>query len=78
VTPYPHFWFSRAEGEVRWTLWLRFTALLLIFSVVGLVEGALLSPFGFGYFVIVLTITLYAVKKFAPRMFGNRDFAGSL
>jgi len=39
-------WFSRAEGEVRWGLWLRFSVVLL--SVVGLVEGVLLSPYGFG------------------------------
>jgi len=41
---------------------------LLTLSVVGSVEGVLLSPFGFGWFLVALAITLYAVKKFAPRM----------
>ena len=64
-------WVSRADGEVPWRLWLRFSVLLLMLSVVGLVEGVLLSPFGFGYFFVALAITLYFVKKFAPRMLGN-------
>ena len=64
-------WFSRAEGEVRWGLWLRFSVVLLAVTVVGLVEGVLLSPYGFGWFLVALAITLYAVKKFAPRMLGE-------
>ena len=64
-------WFFRTEGEVRWGLWLRFSVVLLAVSVVGLVEGVLLSPFGFGWFLVALAITLYAVKKFAPRMLGQ-------
>jgi len=44
---------------------------LLALSVVGLVEGVLLSPFGFGWFLVALAITLYAVKKIAPRMLGQ-------
>jgi hypothetical protein len=64
-------WFVRTEGEVRWGLWLRFSVVLLAVSVVGLVEGVLLSPYGFGWFFVALAITLYAVKKFAPRMLGQ-------
>ena len=63
-------WFSRTDGEVRWGLWLRFSVVLLALSVVGLVEGVLLSPFGFGWFLLALAITLYVVKKFAPRIVG--------
>jgi hypothetical protein len=63
-------WFSRTEGEVRWGLWLRFSVVLLVLSVVGLVEGVLLSPFGFGWFLLALAITLYVVKKFAGRLLG--------
>jgi len=64
-------WSSGTEGEVRRGLWLRFSVVLLAVSVVGLVEGVLLSPFGFGWFLVALAITLYAVKKFAPRMLGQ-------
>jgi len=39
-------WFFRTEGEVRWGLWLRFSVVLLAVSVVSLVEGVLLSPYG--------------------------------
>jgi hypothetical protein len=61
-------WFSKTEGEVRWGLWLRYSVVLLALSVVGLVEGVLLSPFGFGWFLLALAITLYVVKKFARRL----------
>ena len=61
-------WVFRTEGEVRWGLWLRFSVVLLALSVVGLVEGV---PFGFGWFLVALAITLYAVKKIAPRMLGQ-------
>jgi hypothetical protein len=54
-------------GRSAWALGLQ----LLAVSVVGLVEGVLLSPFGFGWFLVALAITLYAVKKFAPRMLGE-------
>ena len=64
-------WFSRTDGEVRWGLWLRYSVVLLVLSVVGLVEGVLLSQFGFGWFLLALAITLYVVKKFAPRMLGR-------
>jgi len=39
-------WFSRAEGEVRWGLWLRFSVVLL--SAVGVVVEKIISPYGFG------------------------------
>jgi len=64
-------WFFRTEGEVRWGLWLRFSVVLLAVSVVGLVEGVLLSPYGFGWFFVALAITLYVVKKFTRRMLGQ-------
>jgi hypothetical protein len=60
-----------SDAWVGLTPGLRFSVLLLILSVVGLVEAVLLSSFGFGWFVIVLAIMLYGVKKFAPRMLGN-------
>jgi hypothetical protein len=56
---------------VRWGLWLRFSVVLLAVSVVGLVEGVLLSPYGFGWFFVALAITLYVVKKFTRRMLGQ-------
>jgi hypothetical protein len=34
------------------------SVVLLALSVVGLVEGVLLSPFGFGWFLVALAITL--------------------
>ena len=63
-------WYSRADGEVRWGLWLRFSVVLLVLSVIGLVEGVLLAPFGFGWFLFALVITLYVIKKFARRILG--------
>ena len=63
-------WFSRTEGKVRWGLWLRYSVVLLALSMVGLVEGVLLSPFGFGWFLLALVITVYVVKKFARRLLG--------
>jgi hypothetical protein len=53
-----------------WGLWLRFSVVLLALSVVALVEGVLLSQFGFGWFLLALAITLYVVKKFARRLLG--------
>jgi len=44
------------------------SVVLLALSVVGLVEGV---PFGFGWFLVALAITLCAVKKIAPRMLGQ-------
>ena len=63
-------WFARTDGEMRWGLWLRFSVVLLALSVVALVEGVLLSQFGFGWFLLALAITLYVVKKFARRLLG--------
>src|SRR5688572_22642551 len=51
-------WFSRTDGEVRWGLWLRFSVVLLALSAVGLVEGVLLSSFGFGWFLLALANAL--------------------
>jgi len=43
---------------------------LLALSVVGVVVDVLLSPFGFGWLLLALAITLYVVKKFARRLLG--------
>ena len=38
---------------------------------IGLIEGLLLSPYGFGWFVLATGLTLFAVKKIAPKILRN-------
>jgi hypothetical protein len=61
-------WFSRTDGEIRWALWLRFSALLFGAAVLGLMEGVLLSQYGFVWFLAALGVTLFLVAKFAPKL----------
>ena len=64
-------WFSRTEGEVRWGLWLRFSVVLLVLSVVGLVVGVLLSQCGVGWCLLAVGGALYVVWRFAARVGGG-------
>jgi hypothetical protein len=61
-------WFSRTDGEIRWALWLRFSALLFGVAVLGLMEGVLQSQYGFVWFLAALGVTLFLVAKFAPKL----------
>jgi hypothetical protein len=61
-------WFSRTDGEVQWWLWLRSSVLLLGVATLGFLEGALLSPFGFGWYLVAAGITLYVVAKVARKL----------
>jgi hypothetical protein len=45
--------------------------LLLVSIEIGLIEGSLLSPYGFSWFVLAIGLTLFAVKKIAPKILGN-------
>jgi hypothetical protein len=57
------------DATAPW-LWLRFTVLLFGFCLIALIEGVLLHPYGFVWFVSVVGITLFVVAKIAPRLLG--------
>ena len=64
------FWF-RSERRIHLRFWIRASVLLLVSIEIGLIEGSLLSPYGFGWFVLAIGLTLFAVKKIAPKILGN-------
>ena len=64
------FWF-RSERRIHLRFWIRASVLLLVSIEIGLIEGSLLSPYGFSWFVLAIGLTLFAVKKIAPKILGN-------
>jgi ABC-type xylose transport system permease subunit len=58
---------SKNQDTVSTRLWIRFSLVLFVLCVVGLVEGFLLSPYGFGWFVLAIGVTLCVVARFLPR-----------
>jgi len=64
------FWF-RSERRIHLRFWIRASVLLLVCIEIGLIEGSLLSPYGFSWFVLAIGLTLFAVKKIAPKILGN-------
>ena len=64
------FWF-RSERRIHLRFWIRASVLLLLSIEIGLIEGSLLSPYGFSWFVLAIGLTLFAVKKIAPKILGN-------
>ena len=61
------FWF-RSERRIHLRFWIRAGVLLLVCIEIGLIEGSLLSPYGFGWCVLAIGLTLFAVKKIAPKI----------
>jgi hypothetical protein len=53
-------------------LWLRFTVLLFGFCLIALIEGMLLQPYGFFWFVPAVAITLLVIAKIAPKLLGRQ------
>ena len=49
-------------------LLLRFSVLLFGFCLIALIEGVLLQPYGFFWFLLVLGITVVLVAKLAPKL----------
>jgi hypothetical protein len=64
-------WLVGSNDETPPGLWLRFTVLLFIFCLVALIEGVLLSPYRFFWFVLVAGITLFIIAKIAPKLLGR-------
>jgi hypothetical protein len=65
------FWLRSANGKTQPKLWIRFSVLAFGICLIGLIEGSLLSPYGFGWFLTTLTLTLYVVAKIAPKLLGG-------
>jgi hypothetical protein len=51
-------------------LWLRFTVLLFGFCLIALIEGMLLRPYGFFWFVSIVGITLFVIVKIVLTLLG--------
>lgn len=62
--------FSKTKGPVSPRLWIRFSAIFFGLCLVGLIEGSLLAPYGFGWFLAAMGLTLYLVAKVTPKLFG--------
>jgi len=65
------FWLRSGRKIENPRLWLRFSAVFLGLGLVAFVEGLVLSPQGFGWFILVVGITLYLGWKFAPKLLGG-------
>lgn len=59
--------FTKSKDPVSPRLWIRFSLVLFGLCVIGLIEGSLLSPYGFGWFVLAMVVTLCVAAKFLPR-----------
>ena len=62
------FWLRSGRKVQDFRFWMRASLLLFVCTAVALVEGSLLSPYGFGWFVFTIVLTLIAVKKIAPKI----------
>jgi hypothetical protein len=56
-------WFSPANDAMPPGLSLRFIILLFGFSLIALIEGLLLRPYSFFWFVLVVGTTLFIIAK---------------
>jgi hypothetical protein len=56
------------RGKEQPRLWIRFSLLLFGVCMFGLAMGSLLSPYGFGWFLLAMGLTLYLVAKVAPKL----------
>jgi hypothetical protein len=63
-------WVSPASDAAPARLWLRFTVLLFVFSLVALIEGVLLRPYNLFWLALVVALTLFVVAKIAPKLLG--------
>jgi hypothetical protein len=61
----------RSDRRVHLRFWVRVSVLLLVCTEVGLIEGSLLSPYGFGWFALAIALTLIGVKRIAPKLLGK-------
>ena len=59
---------SESKDDVSLRLWIRFSIVLFVLCVIGLIEGSLLSPYGFGWFVLAMGVTLGVVARFLPKV----------
>jgi hypothetical protein len=48
--------------------WVRFSLLLFGACMFGLAVGSLLSPYGFGWLLLVMMVVLYVVAEAAPML----------
>jgi hypothetical protein len=58
---------NKSKGPISPRSWIRITLVFFVLCMIGLTEGALLSPYGFGWFVVAMSVTLYIVAKCLPR-----------
>ncbi|HEY8185750.1 MAG TPA: hypothetical protein VIF64_06760 [Pyrinomonadaceae bacterium] len=63
-------WFVGSNDATPPWLWLRFTVLLCGFCLIALIEGVLLNPYGFFWFVPVIGVTLVVIAKIPPKLLG--------
>src|ERR1044072_8740198 len=66
------FWL-RSERRGHLWFWARVSVLLLVCAEIGVIEGSLLSAYGFGWFVLATRLTLLGIKKIAPKLLGKID-----
>lgn len=64
-------WFVGSHDETPLWLWLRFTVLLFGLCLIAFIEGILLQPYGFFWFVSVVGVTLFVIAKIARRLLGR-------
>ena len=65
------FWLRAGRGKLKPQSWIRFSVQLFAFSLIGLIEGSLLSSYRLGWFILALGLTLYAVNRIAPKLLGR-------
>lgn len=61
-------WLTGQPGEAPPGFWMRFSVLLCGLCIILLIEGVLLSPYGFDWYFLAMAVTLYVIAKFAPKL----------
>jgi hypothetical protein len=58
---------TKSNDPVPTRLWIRLSLVLFVLCVIGLIEGSILSPYGFGWFVLAMGVTLCVAASVLPR-----------
>ena len=59
--------FTKSNDPVPPRLWIRFSLVLFVLCVIGLIEGSILSPYGFGWFVLAMGVTFCVAARVLAR-----------
>jgi hypothetical protein len=72
------FWFRSGRKIENPRFWIRFSVVFLCLGLFAMIEGLLLSSYGFGWFIVIMALTVYLLKKIIPKLLGNIGINGNV